>query len=73
MTFKIAYIQNLIQTLILLKVFYVLMHIKVTLLQYMMLLNIKFISQVAQIQNPANKFEFKLANRKQMKKKNKKN
>jgi hypothetical protein len=29
MTFKIASIQNLIQTLILLKEFYVLMHIKV--------------------------------------------
>jgi hypothetical protein len=41
MTFKIASIQNLIQTLILLKEFYVLMHIKVILLQYMMLLNIK--------------------------------
>jgi hypothetical protein len=41
MTLKIASIQNLIQTLILLKVFYVLMHIKVILLQYMMLLNIK--------------------------------
>jgi hypothetical protein len=55
MTFKIASIQNLIQTLILLKVFYVLMHIKVILLQYMMLLNIKIYFTSSQIQSPANK------------------
>jgi hypothetical protein len=41
MTFKSASNQNLIQTLILLKVLYVLMHIKVILLQEMMLLNIR--------------------------------